>query len=221
MNKKLDTINATACTEALEAHKAIQKRNPIEYTIKMGEMLRTVNRAGAGGTKSGIPGMRPNGLEYAEKCREYWTPKGLLHKPPHQNPKIKDDGVKRDAPPLEVLLPLNFCASCNEQDKRPEDLSHGDYRMVGLKAGLEHLRIYPGHIVLYYMCKRCDNKRRAELNAAQENILLDENSMGPKQSIMYAWAEKAWENAKWFINRAWANRDNSIFVGRKLRGEII
>jgi len=178
-----------------------------------------VNRAGAGGNRPGVFGIRPNGQKFYDEAHEMFTPKGLFHKGPKKNPPIKDDGKKRDGPPLEILLPLNYCPYCKKEDKLKEDMAYGDIRVVGMSAGLEHIRIYPGHLIQYYMCKMCDLERKAELDAA--GILHDATGHGPKESVMFKWAEKAWEHAKFFISRAYVNSNKDIFVGRKLRGEVI
>ena len=72
------------------------------------EMLNPRARAGAGGTKAGLFGIRPNGLKRASEIVDYFTP-GKIHKRPGnftQEIKVGETGdgpTRQDTPHMKAL----------------------------------------------------------------------------------------------------------------------
>lgn len=114
-----------------------------EKAQQLKDLMHTATRAGAGGTKAGTVGLRPQGLKKANDIIDFLTPGKFKKRQGIGTQEVTFDGPKQQAIPHQIImrLPRDFCPDCNKRGRVPHGgcLNTGVYTEdrpdLGLKAG--------------------------------------------------------------------------------------
>lgn len=114
-----------------------------EKAQQLKDLMNTATRAGAGGTKVGSVGLRPQGIKKANEVIDFLTPGKMKRRPGIGTQEIEFEGAKQQAIPhhIAMILPRDFCPDCNKRGRVPHGgcLNTGVYTEdrpdLGLKAG--------------------------------------------------------------------------------------
>ena len=138
---------------------------------EMENLLSTAARAGAGGTKAGLVGLRPQGLKKANDLVDYFTP-GKVKMPDRPFSKPIDD--TKDRKPTEdpfskiaITLPRSFCPDCDRTD-RPEE--GGAINWNVWMEDRADLGIRAGEGMLSFFCQECCLKFQADIKDPGKDI---------------------------------------------------
>lgn len=134
------------------------------------DMFDTTTRAGAGGTKAGLPGLRPSGGEAVKDFHENYTGTGRYKAPDRPFSKGLVDPVRprmfEKLPEVRIYIPQNICFACMRTDRpvgtkdKPSGMIDGypyfnDRPDLGVKAG---------EFVVSTICQECIEKHNAKLS---------------------------------------------------------
>ena len=163
-----DRKNTAPGTSADDMQKKIEEQLPAkaeEYKkrVELTKMFDTTSRAGAGGTKAGLVGIRPHGGKAASAFLENFTPQGRLRKPVEpftQKQEFNDKEVIRDVKKPSVVL-YEECMDClgrvdpndivpNVTPLPTEELMNPEARARWAAVG-----IHPEEVVCWVYCGNC------------------------------------------------------------------
>jgi hypothetical protein len=137
---------------------------------KMEKLLNTSARAGAGGTKAGLVGLRPNGMKDASEIVDYFTP-GKITMPDRPFTKEIEDSptAKRQESIFRttIMLPRSYCADCGRTG-RPE--SGGAINANIWTEERIDLGVKPGDGMISFFCQECCDKYKAGITDPGKDI---------------------------------------------------
>lgn len=130
--------------DALDIDQIAKHLPPAEQQAREADYLERMfdhtTRAGAGGTKAGLVGLRPSGSTAA--FHERYTGSGRLPKPPEEKGITFGRTEKRNdsAKPHKIELPMTFCLDCGADCGNPAGIDFGWFdqntsEAMGIKAG--------------------------------------------------------------------------------------
>ncbi|MGH9552190.1 MAG: hypothetical protein ACRD3W_22580, partial [Terriglobales bacterium] len=169
----------------------------------LGDMFSTTTRAGAGGTKSGLFGIRPRGGEAVKDFHENFTGTGRYKQPARPFEKsllLQDDyHAKEKLPFMRVWIPRNVCVACMRTDRptKPGPVEHGG---AGGTANVyvyfndrPDLGINAGECVGNVFCQECVIKFQAKLT----KCVLEQS----KDLLIKEWMYKTFINRERYIQQ--------------------
>ena len=137
---------------------------------EMETLLSTAARAGAGGTKAGVVGIRPQGLKKANDLVDYFTP-GKVTMPDRPFTKAIEepkDGKQKQSPfNVAITLPRSFCPDCNRTG-RPEE--GGAINVNFWTEDRVDLGVKAMDAMLSFFCQECCEKFRADIHDPGKDI---------------------------------------------------
>jgi len=142
-----------------------------EKALQLKELMNTATRAGAGGTKVGSVGIRPQGLKKANDIVDYLTPGKFEKRKGNFTQEIDFDGAKKQAVPHQIIikLPRNFCPDCDRQDRPHEG---GALNMSTYNEDRPDLGLKAGELLASSFCQECLSKYQAQCNDPAQKLLL-------------------------------------------------
>ena len=138
---------------------------------ELNQLLNTAARAGAGGTRPGLFGIRPMGLKKASDLVDYFTP-GKLGKPdrPFSKPVPEPEG-KRAATQLDgkiaIVLPRHFCPDCGKKGLPEEG---GAINISAWTEDRPDLGIHANEAMISFFCQKCCEKFNADIKDPGKDI---------------------------------------------------
>ncbi len=181
----------------------------------MTELFSTAARAGAGGTKSGLVGLRPmgkKGIDFLDtltpqrKKKKNWREEVLPDEPKNGRPRDLPEKVR-------MILPRNFCPDCGDTN-RPQ--AGGCINVNVYAKGRPGWRLPPNSVVLSFFCTQCYEKSVAGRNDNANELQLAHVS-GIHNKGEYESAQRLIrirDNTEAFISARLACGDESIYVQR-------
>jgi hypothetical protein len=160
------------CKDAVDlAKKFFRAGKGTHISNEAERLLSTAARAGAGGTRAGLFGIRPNGLKMASDLVDYFTPgKVTMPDRPFTTPikEPKDNKPKQDPfSKIAIILPRSFCPDCGRRG-RPEEGGAVNWNVwmtdrvdLGVKAG---------EGMMSFFCQECCDKFRADIRDPGKDI---------------------------------------------------
>ena len=134
-------------------------------------LMSTTARAGAGGTRIGVPGLRPSGLKKANDLIDYFTPGKVKmpDRPFSREIETPADHKNQDTPfrPT-IMLPRSYCGDCDRKG-RPE--KGGAINFNVWAAERADLGVKPGDSMISFFCQECVEKYQAGINDPGKDIL--------------------------------------------------
>lgn len=121
----------------------------------LADMFSPTKRAGAGGVKVGVPGIRPSGSQVFKDFHEMTSTGRNKKKAGMMQAPVEDlsQHTKREmAQNVKYWLPRNFCADCDRVN-RPE--SGGTLNMHFYDKDMPHLRLKANQGYLSSFCQEC------------------------------------------------------------------
>lgn len=193
------------------------------------EMLDTTKRAGAGGTKSNVVGIRPNGGKRASTFLEQFTGTGRMPKEKklfEENVKLKE-GKRLECPQLACCLYVQ-CVDCFKRVDRnacvPAIVPIPPGHLINpiTREKWEQVGLRPGDVIGYLFCLRCA-KHAAEqvqyLNRTGLDVVVNGTVVKAGQRWAKERSERISENVFRMIRNERANPESECFFGEaKLRG---
>lgn len=176
--------------------------------------LSHVSRAGAGGTKPGLVGIRPNGMEGTRKLESFLP----THKKPKRQfeekvaaPKEQPFTFGKHSKPR-VILPETFCVDCGRQDRPPGgciNASHFDQNMP-------ELGIKQNEILISFFCQECLIQQRADFTDIGSEVLVPVGNvmMSKKEHDRYLKLIRIKENTFNYIRAQSQIEGSPIFIER-------
>jgi hypothetical protein len=186
LDKLPATKNTTGKTSADNKRKINRFLPKAEKEQKLGEyyqaMLNTTSRAGAGGTKLGLPGIRPSGGKAASKFLDDFIGTGRFQKPPEpfsQKKHFLPSNQNTTKKPRAIIF--DRCMDCLK-------LVHKDDAIPNLtfipppeqinpiaKAKWASVRIRPGDIIGYLFHAKCVRAAVSQMQLLGQGVITFEN----------------------------------------------
>lgn len=180
------------------------------------DMFTTSSRAGAGGTKVGLPGLRPSGGEKVKKFHDEYTGTGRYKEPdrPFSKGLIEPPRPKLDSTvgTVRIYIPQNVCFACMRTDRpvgtkeKPSGMING-YPYFNDRADLG---IKKGEFILSTICQQCVEKHNAKLSRQVLEV--------SKDAIVKEWMVRIFVNRENYIRacRTSQGDDHSIYVKEEM-----
>jgi hypothetical protein len=192
-------------------------------------MFDTTKRAGAGGTKAGVVGIRPHGGKAASNFLEEFTGSGRMAPKKgafDENVKIKD-GKNLNCPQASVVI-YKECMDCMKPVCRdacvpcvvpiPPDQAMNEIT----KAKWQAVNIRPGDVLCYLFCLKCAKDAHAEaqrLNRSGLDIVVMGTVVKAGQRYLKERGQRIEDHVFNYIKRERHNPQTDIFYGNcKERG---
>lgn len=139
------------------------------------DMLNTATRAGAGGTKAGLVGIRPQGLKKANEIVDFFTP-GKVKMPDRPFEKPLDnptDGKRAETPfTLVIMLPRNYCPDCDRSNRPAGDNAGGAVNVSFWSEERVDLGVKAMDSMISFFCQECCLKFQADIKDPGKDIQL-------------------------------------------------
>ena len=164
-------MKASADAVAL-AKKYFSAKKVTFVNAELESLLSTSARAGAGGTRVGVPGLRPQGLKKASDLVDYFTP-GKVTMPDRPFTKEIQDpkDAKRNQTPFDnvaIILPRSFCPDCGRKG-RPEEGGAINWNIW--TEDRADLGVRAKDSMISFFCQECCDKFRADIRDPGKDVL--------------------------------------------------
>ena len=189
----------------------------------LSKMLDTTSRAGAGGTKAGVVGIRPAGGKAASNFLERFTGTGRIKKEfdPLENPIPIKEGPKREVQKPSAVL-YERCMDCRKRVRKDyaapnlvmipppqhiNDIMRAKWAAVGLR---------PGEIVCYVFCVPCIRNASQEaqtLNATGIQLVQNGCVITPAQRYLKERGQRISDNVFAALKAERNNPQTDCFYG--------
>lgn len=222
--------NALAGMPDQYKEQAVALANEVERNAKF---FDTASRSGAGGTKAGLVGLRPNGSSTA--WLDQYTGTGRMKKEApmfSENVDIKDDHIDHKARKPSVVL-YEHCMDCLERVNRdscvpvintpipsgtPADANSGDALRVSVEtiAKWAAVGVKPLDIICYLFCTKCAMTAMNEakrLNASGLTLIIGGQSVTAGQRYLQQRGTRISDQVFARIKLERQNPDSDCFYG--------
>jgi hypothetical protein len=184
------------------------------------ELFNRNNRAGAGGTKAGLVGLRPKGLKKASEFIDKYTP-GKYQAPARpfsqtlESPKNTASHGEIDKL-LRAVCERRFCPDCNRYD-RP--LEGGAINLTVYTEAHPEMGISKNDAIVSFFCQECCETFRALRNDPASQLKIKtahgEKALGEIKGVQRLHRVK--DNTTTYLRIKWMNNvwgEDSIYVKR-------
>ena len=217
-----NTVGGTSA-DSIEARQAMlpSEQETFKLASRLQPMFDTTSRAGAGGTRIGVPGIRPHGGKAASRFLDDYTGTGRIapeKKMFQENEPIKQT-KKVDTPQVSVAL-YKQCPDCHKPVSKDDAVPNITYVLppehTNPYTNWEAVRLRPGEIIGYLICGPCvrDAMKEAQrLNAVGVSYFQNGQEVKAGQRYLHARGKLISENVYDQIKRERDNPDTDVFYG--------
>jgi hypothetical protein len=161
--KKNKTRGLAADDKAKIARLLPSKKEEFKKAEKLSRLFDTTARAGAGGTRTGVPGIRPSGGKEASGFLETYTGVGRYKAPPAaftQNQSFTGSATSSETKRPSVVL-YKKCMDCMQPVRRDDAIPNmtiipaSEHLHPIAREKWETVKIRPGSIICYLFCGDC------------------------------------------------------------------
>ena len=153
------------------------------------DMFDSTSRAGAGGTKAGLVGIRPRGGRSASAFVDDLTPGKV--KPREDKPleEPKDTGRMRgNVKPTNWVLPRSFCPMCPDARATCRPLEGGQMSMIVIDQDRPHIDYHAFEPIVFFICQECiDDRMKAKRDPAGSLVLPGKDGQLHENRALESW----------------------------------
>lgn len=219
-----NTVRGESADSTAMIERMINPADEFKKAEDLTAMLDTSKRAGAGGTKAGLVGIRPNGGKAASQFLEDFTGTGRMKKqaaPFEEKMKFDGDKVKRDVKKPSVVL-FKHCMDCMFEVRQDEaipqmmPLPPGGIMNEIERAKWESVGIRPGEILCWLYCVPCMKaamKEAQRLNSIGLTLIQNGQPVTAGQRFLNERGKRISENVITYIRRERNDPHSEVFYG--------
>jgi hypothetical protein len=182
-----------------------------EQASKIATLADDTKRRGAGGTKSGLVGIRPSGSKAFEEFHETFTETGK--RPVTQRGLVQFHGPVGEAdyrgPKFKVIaFPETFCILCTRRDVKPGE---GMLNIHPVLAPWPQIGLVPGDVIRCVFCKNCTKKIKKQ-QRSPITMVIDGQQVNASALKAAKRFQKMSENIEAFLIAAWNAQTPGMFA---------